>query len=77
MSVQYTTDKPNIYSTNNSNTIAKTSFLIEDILYINNNNNNQSVNKNQDKNVLIGEKNKINNKIIPNEDLKKMFNSER
>lgn len=76
MSVQYT-DKSNIYSTNHNNTIAKTSFLIEDILYINNNNNNQSVNKNNEKNVLVGDKIKTNNKLGPNEDFKKMFHNER
>jgi hypothetical protein len=79
MSTQYS-DKSGIYPSNSptttANTISKTPFLIEDILYINNNS--QSMNKNvSDKNSVKYGVNSIKNSGNDSEDIRKNFLVER
>ncbi|CAO1345181.1 unnamed protein product [Diamesa tonsa] len=70
MSVQYQEKQnypPSTNTTNSSNSIAKTPFLIEDILYINNNNNstnnNNNSNSNNNNNIENANKNSQSEKV--------------
>ena len=85
MSVQYQEKQnypPSTNTISNSNSIAKTPFLIEDILYINNNNSNNSNNNNnniENANKNLPQNEKVNGKSFNKTEMefKKILQNER
>lgn len=76
MSIQYTEKSANYSPTTTANSIVKTPFGIEDILFINNNN---SSHQNANKNTLMSDKScaKSSVKNSETEEFKKILSSER